>query len=89
MNLDTDPRVGRAGRYRYCRRCGCAFPNSLAATIHFGDGKKPASKCGKDAYRHHCSGIPTGRPHENPAPGSKNADLYEQESGRYLPDVVR
>lgn len=87
MNLDTDPRVGKAGKYRYCKRCGYGFKKPLDATVHFGD-KKPKSKQGREMFRHHCSGIPTGHPHENPAPGCKRADLYDQESGKYLPDVV-
>ena len=89
MDLDHDPRVGKAGRYRYCRRCGCCFRNAFDASFHFGDKKfKGGGSKGAEYAKIHCSGIPTGHPVANEAPGSKADNLWEQESGRYLPDSI-
>lgn len=80
MNLDQDPRVGKAGAYRYCRRCGTLFCQAREASWHFGEGRyRHGGKLGQECNRIPCSGIPRGCPRQNPAPGSRKPDMAHQE----------
>jgi len=55
------PRVGKAGRYRYCLRCGTKFvAPELEAPTHWRT----------------CSGIPAGEPAPNPAHSSRKPNLH-------------
>ena len=79
LTLNHDPRIGKAGHYRYCLRCGTLFHRAVDASFHFGDNLKLGIR---RAYlpRIPCSGIPTGFPHPNPAPGARVPDLSYQEA---------
>jgi hypothetical protein len=84
MNLDSDPRVGKAGHYRYCRRCGAMFHRPLDAAFHFGEEKWHSGGAkGQEYSRIPCSGKPVGKPIENPAPGRgrKRVDLTSGRAG--------
>ena len=57
------PRVGKAGRYRYCLRCGTRFTMpELEAPRHWRT----------------CSGIPAGEPTPNPAHSTRKPNLDSQ-----------
>ena len=82
LTLDRDSRIGKAGSYRYCLRCGTLFSRPKDAIFHFGENIVPGRPSHKIHYlpRIPCSGIPAGFPHPNPAPGARVPDLAYQEA---------
>ena len=65
------PRLGHAGRYTYCLRCGTLLKSTYLIRLHF---------AGMVEYpRYGCSGIPDGMPKPNPAPRTIKPDLWMQE----------
>ena len=81
LSLDHDPRIGKAGSYRYCRRCGTLFRRAIDASFHFGDNRRALPRIRLHYVpRIPCSGIPTGLPIQNPAPGARVPNLDYQET---------